>query len=211
MSTGRYSEHRIGRILRNLKITEVSGVDRGAGRGVKILLTKNEGDTMPVAEIEKKASAIWSAGVRLVMKRDGVSENRAIDIALADPVLRQAYDLQKNLYLAKMGEGAGEWPGGPHQTPDPENPHATTAHHVGVHDDDREAQRLRDVHPTKALKALTDAADAIGQANPHLSQSECLDRAAREFPHLWQRAKQARGIHLPLAADENAGRARGAM
>jgi hypothetical protein len=36
----------MARILRNLKITEVSGVDRGAGEGCRIVLFKRDGDTV---------------------------------------------------------------------------------------------------------------------------------------------------------------------
>jgi hypothetical protein len=104
------------RVLRNLKILEVSGVDRGAGRGTKIVLMKrvdNAGEIeihrhadgeveiyprreaeMPKVDI-RKALPLWSALVELIRKREGVTTSKAIDMALADEMGRELFQLAK--------------------------------------------------------------------------------------------------------------------
>src|SRR5713101_6204254 len=86
------------RILRNLKIREVSAVDKGAGRGVRVMLIKRlddddtENTTMPNVDINK-ATPMFNEYVGLIMKRDGVSRSRAYDIALTDETGRALFDL----------------------------------------------------------------------------------------------------------------------
>jgi hypothetical protein len=203
------------RVLRNLKIAEISGVDKGAGRGVKIMLTKrdhpNGGTVITRAEVEARDVAAVAAHAFNTLvdmhAASGMTRSAAINKILSSESGRDIFAEAKNATASDVLKAHGA--SSNQATIDP---HDDTRFDVGVHDDDREAERLRDLHPKKALQAFTDAAKAIKAANPHLSDSECHDVARREFPHLWERAKMTKGdgsdgrspTMLPASHDGNA-------
>ena len=123
------------RILRNLKVLEVSGVDKGAGRGVKIMLVKREhagGGTEIVEQefvtmetVAAKASRAFDTLVDM-HAANGMTRSAAISKILSTSEGKAIFAEAKNVSaydILKMG--GGEWPTGPHHgtTPDPEDPH----------------------------------------------------------------------------------------
>jgi hypothetical protein len=118
------------RVLKDIRVSEISLVDRGAGDGVKIVLAKRwneshpnggtvirrrqavqEDKPMPAAavDIEKASTGMFEACVSMIQKREACSRSEAYTRALRDPVAREAYDLQRDAYLTRMqklGEGS---------------------------------------------------------------------------------------------------------
>jgi hypothetical protein len=176
------------RVLRKLQVGEISLVDRGANPHAKIALTKRDES---IVDIEKKASGLFDACVMLIEKREKCNRSQAIDIALRDPIAREAYDLQRDLYLAKMGGGPNHG-----RTRDPENPHATTEHDVGEGENDPSARR-------KAAQRYSAAVQA--KIRGGLSESAAHDHARLEHPDGWYAHKM-----LPPSSDGNAWRPSGA-
>jgi hypothetical protein len=113
------------RILRNLRINEVSGVDKGAGRGVKIMLMKRahpNGGTeivldkrqqlqeavMENARLKREAFRVWEEQVADICKRDGCSRSAAIDQLQQSEVGSRLWAIIKNFNgaeVAKLGDG----------------------------------------------------------------------------------------------------------
>jgi hypothetical protein len=208
---GRYLEYRnerAARILRGLRIAEVSAVDRGAGRGVKVMLMKRveEDKAMPAIDIEKRASATWESAVSLIQKQQNCTRSRAVDVALANPAFREAFDLARDVHLFRMEKlGDGDWPGGtPHgsSSSDPEHPHSESQHDAA----DDETARLRSAHA--ALKVYHDAVEEVRHNNPTWTHGQCHDAVQARFPATWKLAKEAKGM-LPPSHDGNSPPMRG--
>ena len=182
------------------------------GGGTEITRVPDEqDDTMPVIEIEKKARALWETGVTLVQKQHGCNLSRAIDIAQRDPVLRQAYDLAKNLYLAKMGEATGFAADGINHG-DSSNaatidPHPTVRTDVGEGENDPSS--ARHVSDGEAFKAYTAAVkEAAAQG---MRASDAHDYVRKTFPKLWAKVKALKGdkaLNEAGALDHAGGRSR---
>jgi hypothetical protein len=68
-----------GRVLRNMRIDEISSVDRGAGHGVRVMLTKRDGDaTRPWDGVGK----LGDRGFRYVQKEDSsMREHNLVSVA----------------------------------------------------------------------------------------------------------------------------------
>ncbi|HZT90292.1 MAG TPA: hypothetical protein VFA12_20295 [Stellaceae bacterium] len=73
----------MAKILRNLRITEVSSVDRGAGEGVKVVLMKRDEKTMDI-QIDAALAKIDAAGE-------------------ADPVIKRTFTAQQRREYARSG------------------------------------------------------------------------------------------------------------
>jgi len=172
-----------------------------ANGGTEIVRQSEDVHAMPanIESIEKRAGAVWSQCVDFVRKRDGVSESRAVDIALADPAFREAYTLQSDCYLQRMAKlGSGGWPGGtPHgsSSSDPEHPHTESEHHEGG---DEALSRYRREHGNKQYRKFRDLVASLKASNPGWSNSKCEDEARRREPGMWMDSKQA---HAPDVAD----------
>lgn len=69
----------MARTLRNLKIDEVSGVDKGAGRGVRVLLMKRDGDDDEQAQVTAATDAL-AKSICSILADDKV-EDPAAEIA----------------------------------------------------------------------------------------------------------------------------------
>jgi hypothetical protein len=114
------------RILRNLIINEVSGVDRGAGKGVKIMLMKRDhpgGGTEIVRKVIKQAEMPISTPATACMgfdtycevlaKKDGITKSAAINKALGDLTGRALYQMGRSASAADVLKlGDGELPNG---------------------------------------------------------------------------------------------------
>jgi hypothetical protein len=151
--------------------------------GGGVVITHEEVSTM--SEIEKRAGDVWNGCIDFVQAREKCDRSRAIDICLRDATMREAFDLQRDLYLMKMG-------GTPHGSSSSEHfddPHRGTRH---------------DVSDGVAWKAYSDAVQA---ASAHMPASAAHDYVRTNFPHLWGAAKRATGrspTMLPTSHDGNA-------
>jgi len=111
------------RILRNLRINEVSGVDKGAGRSVKVLLMKRHpgGGTEIVSDkrqqlqeavmenesLKRQAYDLWNEHVAEIAKRDGVSRSRAADTLQQDDVGSRLWSVIKGISAAEVAKLGG--------------------------------------------------------------------------------------------------------
>jgi len=149
-------------------------------------MTKGDQDAdRPEIDISK-AQTMWTTFVDLIAKRDGVSVSKAIDAALRDKTGRELFDLQRDLYLTKMGEGLGFEPGEGHGASSNQatiDPHDSVRHEVEV--DDGEAFRTYSA--------------AVKEAAQHMSTSDAHDYVRKAFPKLWAKVKTLKG-DVPLNA-----------
>jgi hypothetical protein len=162
----------------------------------------------------EKAFPMWNVFTDLIMKREGCSKGKAIDIALQDPLGKQLFQLAKGSGLpgsygdSPMGQTGygGRVPSahstadgtGHGQPPDPRNPHRTTANPATA---EETLARLRREHANKALNRFNGIVDAHVAGG--MKRSDAQSRAMRENPSMWLEAKNAR---LPLSHDGNAPR-----
>jgi hypothetical protein len=133
------------KVLKDIRVREVSAVTAGAGHGVRILLRKRADGTeerlierpfpgggteivkapnMSATEIEKTATGLWESCVTMIAKREGCTRTEAYTRALRDPVAREAFDLARDVYMAKAHHGVSP----------PADPFDTTAHNVTTND-----------------------------------------------------------------------------
>jgi len=199
---------RRARVLRNLRIGEVSLVDRGAGRGVKVMLAKRDDaeidkaphtteGTMQTTITVAKANNLFEAFVDIVQKRDGVSRATAYERAVrVEPELFQ---------MAKRCSGTGgdltKAHGASSNHPDP---HRTTRNVV---DADGVLDRLRIEHTGKAWAKYNSAIEA--NVKMGMNRSQAMDRARSALsPEEWKSVK-AHNPMLPLSHDGNVPVARG--
>jgi hypothetical protein len=184
------------RKLRDLKIAEISAVDRGAGRGVKVLLMKrlqeDEMPTIPEAAFVERAKNLYSYGtldqhVRELAKAEGISVSKAFDRIMAtDPSAAEILAAAKlvngsDALLLDKAHGSS--------SNDPQNPHGQSQNAATAGET---LDRLRREHSAKAMSRLTALVDAHVASG--LSRSEAFDRVQRENPIAWAAAKDARGV-----------------
>jgi hypothetical protein len=202
------------RVLRNLRIHEVSGVDHGAGRGVKIMLIKRllPDDNIDIASIPApamkqeaitmqtetispvaKAALLWDDYITVISKRDGMSKSRAIDAALRTEMGREMWGLAKlanGSDVAKLGDGALPQPtsvnGGGGRVPSPtySRGHGDSSNSADPHTGTRNT-----VAPDDVLPRLRDQHGADGAA-----------RIARKYQSIIE-AKIAAGMSRSSAMD----------
>jgi hypothetical protein len=202
------------RILRNLQIREISGVDKGAGRGVKILLMKRffpddnidiasipapaaekqESITMRAENITRKAMDVWDEHLALLQKSNNCSRSRAFDLAMQQSAsARELFGLLKSASafdVLKLG-GGGRVPSPTHARGHGDSSNAAT---VDPHNSVRSTEtgedalaRLRNEHPGKPAEKYASIVRAKVAAG--MSQSEAHDCARRECPDGWQAMK----------------------
>ena len=185
------------------------------GGGVEII--REESNAMSVVDIEKAASSLWELAVTAIEKRERCSRSKAYDLAMRDPVAREAYDLSKNTYLDRMQKlGDGDVPQ-PHYTPSggggrvPSKTHDTghgassNSATIDPHDDVRHEVEVDDGELWKTYS------DAVEEAAQHMSQSDALDYVRKTFPKMWQRVKALKGdraLNEPGSLDQSAGRSK---
>jgi hypothetical protein len=97
-------------IVRDLHISDVSIVDKAAGRGTRVVLAKRDDGhkreedmpTMTQTEISKRAGALWGVYCSLIQKRDGCTMSEAIDRAGRDPIGAEALRMSLDANLAEQ-------------------------------------------------------------------------------------------------------------
>jgi hypothetical protein len=203
-----YKQQRAVRVLRNLRINEVSGVDKGAGRGVRIMLMKRDEpqetdmNTEAIAKIAvAKATNVWNGLVELTAKQQGISISKAIDQCLRTELGQQAFSLAKRCDGAsflKIGGGSLPQPeqGRPHASnyDPPLAPRSAVPGPIDYASQrprrDQHAEPDADDRPAKAFKVFTDAVDQM--CRDGMRRTDAFDEAVKRFPATWAEAKKYR-------------------
>lgn len=167
------------RKLRNLRVREVSLVDRAANPLATVKLAKRDGDDGGnKVSIGKRACDLWEELVTDVAKT-GMSRSAAIDALMKTERGRFVFGLAKS---AHDGSGQRNLAGA--------GDHATA---------EAELQRMRSEHQGKAAARLKAHAEGLRRGDPTLSLSQAYDRAIRDKPAEWQASKPMQ----PLSHDGN--------
>jgi hypothetical protein len=191
------------RVLRNLKIKEISGVDSGAGRGVKIMMIKRARDparelmeaTMQNAALKRGVYAAWNQHADDLAKRLG-SRSKALDhmsgeapeawaqmksLSAAD-VLKATDEGRRVISETRNRMHSGVEGDGMHQ-------HETTAVDEADADDD-----ARYASASKSLQSFSRHVAAFQRQG--MSASDAHTHAIRLHSDLWQKAKAARASEM---------------
>jgi hypothetical protein len=216
------------RILRNLKINEVSGVDRGAGRGVKIMLMKRDTqeDTMTpqTTFTVAKSANMWTLYCDLIRKRDNCTRSEAINRALATETGAELFSLAKVATAADVCKDSSDGDSSPQQTAPVYYPPQVNEYNDGSHQEQladtlaragitsgaENLARLRAAHA--ALNRFNKIVDE--HVSKGMKRSAAQMKAMKENPDLFQSAKTAKGmaavgdVHVPgsLGRDRDGGR-----
>jgi hypothetical protein len=208
------------RILRNLKINEVSGVDRGAGHGVKIMLMKREEErAMPTIGVHT-ASNIFKFMVDMTAARNPTwTLSKCHDVTLREPLAREAFELsllanREANSIEKMDSSDGAW--SRLETGPTQHPPAPSMDHSGAGQRSlsgygatqttgvAELQRLRQAHAHKALLQHNEDVEKLVATG--MKRSAAHSQVMASNPERWGVAKEAKGF-APLSHDANAIRA----
>jgi hypothetical protein len=92
----------MARILRRLKITDVSSVDAGAGRGVRVVLTKRHQQEVTLNKLHKDNDSIDPETIAKVVKTS--HESIARDLMKDDPSLSFQKAMVKALDTPQFSE-----------------------------------------------------------------------------------------------------------
>jgi hypothetical protein len=95
------------RVLRRLKIAEVSGVDKGANPGAQIKLMKRD-DTMPTADPGATAFHLWETYVALLAATGSLTKSEAYRAAQRSPLGQEMYALINGVSAATVLKGFPE-------------------------------------------------------------------------------------------------------
>jgi hypothetical protein len=110
------------RILRNLRIEDVSSVDEGAGRGVKVVLTKRNGEevtyttsqrtpdmtTAPATIAKATENSINAIAERLQKRNPGLSWGEAVQQAISDPSVSDLVRAERDAKFGKAYEPSAD-------------------------------------------------------------------------------------------------------
>jgi hypothetical protein len=207
----------MSRILRNLKINEVSGVDRGAGRGVKIMLMKRddgieitrraptEQDLQEVQMrndvLKGQAFALWQEQINDIRKRDNCSRSAAIDRLQQTDIGSRLWSIVKNLTgdVAKLGGGGSEPHepelGGRVKSPTWDSGHGASSNSPDPH---RSVRTDVDADAVEKYRAYQDAVKTNMRAG--MKRGAALDQARREMSEEdWASIKNlsVSDVHVP--------------
>jgi hypothetical protein len=166
------------RVLRNLRIDDVSSVDRGAGRGVRVLLTKRseeEDQDMSTPETIAKATTVTIETLAAELQaKHGMTWGEAVQKAIVSPEvsrLVKAEKASKGLY----DPGADRRRGG-----------------LPV----RDARDAAELSVEEANQHIQMAADAARKANPTMTREQAYAHAFEKAPEpLRARAKGHMIVH----------------
>jgi len=179
--------------LRDLEVTEISGVTQAANPYAHVKIAKSQ-EVLPMVEVAKRASAMWGVYVDLIAKRDGITKSAAVDRALRDDTGRSLYETARDAHLQdqmqKMGAAGGisSWDGGNSAGQDSLGGHGPGEAVDGA----ANLQRLRAGHAEKSLVAFNGLIDAHVASG--MTRSQAQMKAMREHPSLWSQAKDATGL-----------------
>jgi hypothetical protein len=161
------------RVLRNLKIAEVSSVDRGSGEGVRIVMTKRDGgEQKPIDPLK-----LWDCVTDFVAKRDSISKSASIMKCLSEPLYNELFQ------MAKMGGGG--LPVHVTPTPNPETPFRESR--TDVDGDADEGERLRAhkaqqrAYETRIVELMQQNPSTTYEQASIAAQKELYHKAAQEF------------------------------
>jgi len=215
------------RVLRGLKVNEISLVDRGAGQGVRIVLMKRHEEPHPnggtvIRAIPEQVEEPMLLPLLKAHAHQALAEY--IELGIAKGMTRSAAldrfigTNPQTWRLLKMGShdlpqpssvngGGGRVPSPTHHsghggTPDPEHPH--TEHHEGG---DEALSRMRAAHAKKVYRKYSDGVRAHMASGKTASQAH--DAMRREMSEEdWATVKTVKGldasdVHVPGALHPN--------
>ena len=171
---------RNARVLRNLKIHSVDSVDRGAGEGVRVLLTKRDNSTATFEtqehksmdtiaklqeDIGKRTTDTIESVAEKIQKRTGCTWNEAKAQAAFDPAVTEIHRREQTAKFGKSYSATDDH----RRSPDP----------VRVDEPAAVLEKLTDAHLAKNPHLTRAAAMSAMALSPQFTQAHVADKARR--------------------------------